>query len=238
MLKVCIRVDDVGWGSESIEPWPHKKLDVGLRLAQQFHAAMQGLPYLGAVIPKALDKEGLAWLHSQPCGFTGAVHGYCHDAPNRVCDEFLRLEFAEIRRRVSYARDYCCLPYRHFVSPFNTYTDTLTDALVAEGFRYLWMGPVDRRYLPMRCFDDYNGPLPTLIPAWLPLYGCSCARMQSTERPLLDVWPGIKDEEGRAVLTLHLPWELAKNPSFDGLKNLVDMIHDHVMSPEEYIGDL
>src|SRR5688572_17933391 len=70
LSQFVLRVDDVGWTARPIDPAPLKAPDVGLELAQRFHRALGGIPYLAGLIPATIrhDDEAQAWLASKPEG--------------------------------------------------------------------------------------------------------------------------------------------------------------------------
>jgi hypothetical protein len=185
------------------------------------------------VIPAALDMDGMVWLRAQPQGLTVAAHGYCHAlAADNIASEFHDLDLDEMRELLCLAQSVVG-PTVHFVPPFNAIAgSTQCHALWHEGFRYVWGEPSSwpTPPEPTELFRDL-----LLICAWLPLYGASTFRMTTDSRPLTEVVPRALQLPGAAVLTLHLPWEHSRHPDFAGVRQLVDMIADHVISPEMYL---
>lgn len=243
-MKLCIRVDDLGWTDQESANPPAKTADVGLELAQKFHAAMQGRPYLGAVIPAAIDDDGRAWLASKPDGLTIALHGWSHDSGGGAFSEFHRDDTDAVREKIAKGQQRIFGKEsenwtRHFVAPFNAYTPTLLDAMWHEGIRYAWGGTAPNTRAPS------SWPTPPqpfevgrmlFVPSWDPLYSATYWRMSAGAEPLMDVLPGVIDLPGKAVLTLHLPWELSKGgPSFGGVSDLVDRYGHAMISAEEYL---
>src|SRR5512139_613984 len=239
MLRVCLRVDDYGWSTEEIPgAGPLKQSDVGLELAQRFHAALQGLPYLGAVIPASIDDAGRGWLLSAPAGLTVAQHGTTHALSHHgVAHEYHDCEtLSDVRHRIAEGRRMLGVPgVTHFVPPFNAVGAELPEALYLEGHRVLWGAPSEWPTPP----QPYSRGRMLFVPAWLPLYGATRWRMRAEDRPLLDVWPEVRSLPGRACLTLHLPWEAAHDAErFDGVRRLVALLGEHVISPQEYLANV
>jgi len=234
-MKVVLRVDDYGWSPREATPSPMKAPDDGLRLAQGFHAALGGLPYLAAVIPAAVDERGLEWLQSEPSGLTIALHGWSHrPAGGGVHSEFHDFDEAGCRALLDQGQRMlrtAAGPPRHFVPPFNAMEPALVDALWHEGLRYVWGAPSAWPTPP----QPYDLERLTFIRAWAPLYGASVWRQGPQDRPLLEVWQEVREWPGKAVMTLHLPWEYARNPGLDGLRRLVEAIGPAVIGPEEFL---
>lgn len=231
-MKVCLRVDDVGWTDRPIGNGIAKMPDVGLALARQFHAALGGLPWLGGVIPSVLDADGREWLQSAPSGLTIAQHGTTHAvAADGVHSEYRDMSLPLIRHQIAKGRGRLGLPVTHFIPPFNALEPDLPEALYLEGFRVIW-GGLSRWPTPPQPHD--MGRM-LFVPSWAPLYGATRWRMQETDRPLLQVWPEVSDWPGYAVLTLHIPWEAAKDPTFQGVRTLATMIGDVVVAPDEWL---
>lgn len=230
-MKFCVRVDDLGWTDQVTAVDPIKEPDRGLRYAQFFHAAMSGAPYLGAVIPTALDSDGQAWLWSQPQGLTPAAHGWSHCRVDGVDSEFRNLSLDHIRVRLENAR-LLIGTVRHFVPPFNALEPNLPEAAYLEGTRYIWGAPSHWPTPP----QPYPVGRLTLVPSWLPTYSVTEGRMSSQMKPLLETLPHLLKFPGQAVITLHIPWELAKTgPTFDGVRRMVALLGNRIISPEEYI---
>lgn len=227
-MKFCIRVDDIGW-------LQNKQPDSGLELAQRFHAALAGLPYLAGVIPACLDQAGLEWLKSSPCGgMTVAQHGWDHRYVNGVASEFHGMGLYECRKRISRGvnvfRANGIAP-RHMIPPFNAIVPAFPNACYFEGIRYLWAAPSSWPTPPQ--------PFPmghvTCVPSWLPVYAATRWAMSPTTLPLRETLPAVMDQPGKAVLTLHITWEAARCADFEGVRWLVDTIGDRVIGPEEYL---
>lgn len=230
-MKLVVRVDDFGWTDRE---WrvPVKHRDIGLCLARRFHSALGGVPYLAAVIPSALDSGGMDWLASRPAGLTVAAHGYNHvPGTGGVHSEMHGLQYEQMRHALSLVR-HVLGPTPHFVPPFNALESQQPEALWHEGFRYVWGAPSEwpTPPEPRTIYRDLM-----LVPAWLPLYGASVFRMSADARPLVDVLPRVMQLPGAAVLTLHLPWEFSRDPELTGLRQLVAMIRDSVITAEQYL---
>jgi hypothetical protein len=197
-MKFCIRVDDFGF-------LPDKSNDSGLRCACRFHEAMAGLPYLAAVIPACLDGDGLDWLNEKPDGMTLAMHGFAHQpAAQGVYSEFHGRTFSECLRMLQEARWMMPIETRHFVAPWDQYTQPLLDALSVAGFDRLWMASQNGMNPP-----EARGLSRILVLGWRPLCAALTRRMQASDEILLDYLPKIMDGPGRAVICLHVTWETA-----------------------------
>lgn len=238
-MKFCIRVDDLGWTSESLSEPPLKRPDVGLRLAREFHAAMSGLPYLGAVIPTAADAGGREWLASAPAGLTVALHGLDHRRVDDVDCEYRGRSLDEVRERIALGREFLgSAETVHLVPPFNGLEPVVAEACKHEGIRYVWGGAQPNVRQPSTWPtppQPHDWGRVTFVPSWAPLYGATLWRMGPDDVPLMDVLPSMIEAPGRAVLTLHLPWENAKAPDFRGVRELVELIGPNVISVEEYL---
>lgn len=236
-MKIALRVDDLGWTADEIDPAPMKAPDIGLRLAQRFHAAMQGLPYLGAVIPACVDSEGAAWLRSQAKGLTVALHGWNHGCRNGVESEFHGMDLEQCRQSI-YSGIKVLGETSHLVLPFNHYEPELAEACYLEGVRYIWGGGSHDQPSPAT-WPTPPQPYPLgrviFVPSWRPLYTATLWRMgpddESLEHRLLE----FIDLPGKAVLTLHITWEAAKSKDFSGVRWLVNQIGDRVITVEQYI---
>jgi hypothetical protein len=226
-MNYCIRVDDIGWTTEKLP-------DKGLGLAQRFHAAMQGLPYLGGIIPACLDAEGLAWLASKPIGLTIAQHGYDHRKVDGVASEFRGLNLTGCRERINRGwrlfRDNRTST-EHMIPPFNAIEPDFPQACALEGIKCIWGEPSTWPTPP----QPYSiGPI-MFVPSWMPLYAATMWRMAAETAPLTETLPQTLSMPGRAVITLHITWEASKSESFNGMRWLVDQIKDRVISPNEFL---
>lgn len=234
-MKFAVRVDDLGW-IETGKP------DRGLSLARRFHAAMQGLPYLGAVIPACLDDEGLAWLASAPAGLTMALHGWDHRLQQGARSEFHGLDLTHCRAVLDRGRRWLAevtgVGIGHLVLPFNGYESEVADACFYEGIRYVWGGGSHVSAAP-GSWPTPPQPYPlgriAFVPSWAPTYAATLWRMSPENVPLSEALPQLLDAPGRAVLTLHITWEAAKCDDFRGVRWLVDLIGDRAISAEEYL---
>jgi len=215
--------------------------DKGLRLAQRFHDAMQGLPYLAGIIPACLDDEGKEWLRSKPVGLMPALHGLDHEGPNGARSEFRGLDAAGCQARIAAARGIlaeCGIETEHLILPFNAWEPELASCH-DEGICYVWGGGTHNTTAPSR-WPISPPPYPlgslTFVPSWLKTYAATLWQMGADDRPLNTVFPDLLDLPGKAVITLHITWEAAKSEGdFRGVKWLVDLIGDRVISPEEYL---
>ena len=232
-MKLAIRVDDLGWTATETATPPIKETDIGLRLAQAFHAAMGGTPYLGAVIPSTLDGEGLAWLDSNPEGLTVALHGFTHRKSGTVANEFHGMDELRCRNRLGHATKALGRRTTHFVPPFNGINTELVDALWYEGVRYIWGAPSEWETPP----QPYGMGKLLFVPSWLPLYGAAQCRMNDQTPALIPNIPRVMQLPGQAVLTLHITWEAAHDDDFAGVRKLVDMIRRNVITPAEFVND-
>ena len=232
-MKFCIRVDDFGWTSSGTK-------DPGLEMAQKYHAAMQGLPYLAAVIPSCVDGKGLAWLRSCPDALTVAMHGFNHElSGSKVASEFHDSNRAECRLRIALGkRALQNVPVAHMVLPFNAYEPDLAEACYLEGLHFIWGGSSHCEREPSR-WPVPPPPYPlgrvTFVPSWEPTYAATLWRMKPTDRPLEETLPALLDQPGKAIITLHITWEAAKCEDFKGVRWLVDLIRDRIISSEEYL---
>jgi len=221
-VKFVLRVDDWGWASAGVP-------DAGLALARKFMLAMTGWPMLAAIIPACLDDEGRRWLKSRPPGVTVAMHGYQHERAREGCDcEFEGMSPRRCRRMVHTAKNALQIGTRHFVAPWNQYTPQLTEALLAEGMDIHWHGIDDKNLAPAG-----SGPL--VVPCWRPLYGAALWEMSAEDRPLKDVLPQLLDAPGSAVICLHITWEATRGEHFPGVRWLVDLLGDRLVSTDEYL---
>jgi hypothetical protein len=228
-MKFALRVDDLGW-----IPTDPKEPDRGLRLTRQFHAAMQGLPYLGGVIPGVLDLDGLTWLQSRPEGLTIAIHGWDHQKVDGVESECRNKSLAECRGMIAAGRilligNNGAVP--HFVPPWNAVEPDLPEACHLEGVRYIWGAPSDWPTPP----QPHPMGRVTFVPSWRPTYAATLWRMSAETPPLSETLPELLCQPGRAVICLHLTWEAVKCDDFRGVRWLVDLIRERVITPEEFL---
>lgn len=227
---IAIRVDDIGWTDEVLRP-PIKKADQGLELARRFHGAMGGAPYLAGVIPAYVDQVGIDWIRSKPDGMAVALHGWDHGANRRNDrDEFSGLSSQEIREKIAMGQARVG-PTSHFIPPYNALPPALAEAIWHEDIRYIWGREVDWPTPPSpfevdRCW---------MIPSWAKLYGVSKYQLSPGMPILVNMVKSIPAVP--AVLTLHIPWEASNDPSFDGVRRLIDMIRDRIVTPDQYVGE-
>jgi hypothetical protein len=231
-LKLAIRVDDFGWKQNS-DP------DRGLLVAQRFHAALQGLPYIAGVIPSTTDHDSLAWLQSKPEGLTVALHGFNHAmSADGVASEFRGLDQRQSRQRIGWGlgalKD---IQITDMILPFNAYEPDLGEACYLEGIRRIWGGGSHDRTTPSYWPtppQPYSVGRMCFVPSWNPTYGATQWRMGESPA-LIDTLPKLKNLPGKAVVTLHITWEYSKSKAFDGVKWLADTIGNQVISPEDYL---
>lgn len=231
-MRFCIRSDDHGLTPREAAKVPDKLSDKGCEIAKRFHEAMQGVPYLAAVVPAALDEAGGAWIRSKPKGMTVALHGWDHSMRGDVKDEFHGYTVERMREEIARGQKVVGLT-QHFVPPFNAVEDGLAEACYHEGIRYIWGAP-SRWPTPPQPYQIYRDLV--FVPSWNPMYGATRWEQGNQPRVLTMLRYGILDLPGLAVLTLHGPtWEAAKDPEFNGVKELVSIIRNHVVTPEEFL---
>lgn len=228
---LAVRVDDIGWTSESSSRPPLKLSDEGLQIARDFHEAMSGVPYLAGVIPAYVDPPGWKWLKSlSEHEITLALHGFDHGTkrPNER-DEFSGLTSKQVRDAIEMGQKRLPRPTRHFIPPYNAMPPRLTD-LHQEGIQYLWVAP--------RSWDTppapyESGPL-WIIPAWSHLYGAT-RWAQAKGDPIVN--ERIRDHPllAPAVVTLHITWEHARDPQFHGVREFARLIRDRAVTPDEFV---
>jgi hypothetical protein len=223
-------VDDCGFLPTDA---PKKLPDKGLVLMKAFHLAMQGMPYLGAVIPACLDREGRDWLESQPKGLTVAMHGFRHQQIRPgLQSEFAEVGFVKCDSWIEAAKKMLKVPTQHFVAPFNSYTTDLSNALLRHGFNIHWMGISESPDIPMIKWE----PGLTEIWCWSPLYSATLWKMSPESIPLVRTLPSVIGRPGTAVICLHITWEAAKcDNDFTGIRWLVDQVGDRLISPDEFL---
>lgn len=228
----AIRVDDYGFTATETAHPPRKTRDVGLACARRFHAAMGGLPYLAGIIAAEVDADGGAWLASKPEGLTTAIHGFHHsynETPG--VSEFAGKTIAQTRDIIEHCRRIIG-PTPHLIAPFNKTPRSLLDACGFEKVPWVWAEPSSWPTPPSPHYEE-NGVW--YIPAWARLYGAAGWAQGASTRALVDEARALRGVEGVAVLTLHLPWELARDPEFDAVKRLADAVADSVVSPDEFV---
>jgi len=230
-MKFCIRVDDIGWTPTESSTPPIKEPDAGLELAQKFHEAMNGLPYLAGVIPGFMDEIGLNWLRSRPTGLTVALHGWNHALSGGDRDEFAYHNVGQIRHKLALGQALIG-PTEHYIPPFNAVSDKLPAAAWNEGIRYIW-GAQKAWPTPPSPYYLYKC---LFIPAWAPLYGASGWAQNCDSQPLLTTVSNVLDTTGYAVISLHITWEAGKESgTFWSLRKLVNLIQDSVISPQDFV---
>lgn len=247
-MKFCVRVDDLGWlpTESDTEPLPMKRHDTGLALAQSFHSAMGGAPYLGAVIPHVVrrDNDAQAWLASRPAGLTVALHGITHRPFKQIPDEWHRTSDEQVRDLVGEAQNllriHCGGKAEHFVPPFNSpLRPAHCDALWYEGIRYVWGGGTHESRIPSGWHSQpppYAVGRVMFVPSWAPLYSATLWRFGETPRTLLDALGDLRAIPGTAVVTMHITWEATHcGEAFVGVREFVEKHGQDIISPEEYL---
>lgn len=232
-MKFAIRVDDLGWTHVPRRDEPNrKKRDIYFAAASEFHEAMGGFPYLGAVIPSETDDLALSWLKkAREGGLTVALHGWDHSMREGARNEFEGLSMPTIRELLDRGQKLVG-PTPHLVPPFNATVPQLAEACFHEGVKYIWGGPVKWATPPSPVELDKGV---RLIPAWDRLY--SATRWQQGEQPpILAQLAGNWWEKapGLAVITLHLPWEFARDPRLLGVRELVSRVAEHLITPDAF----
>jgi hypothetical protein len=236
-LKFLLRVDDIGWTSEESDRPPCKKQDVGLEIAKRFHDALDGIPYLAGVIPAYVDVNGIEWIESEPKGMTVALHGFGHGEPTPgdrhefegKSEDFVRTRIAEGRRIVG--------PTQYYIPPFNSLNPAHVGALWHEGIRYVFGRELDWPTPPSPYELDHGVKF---IPSWSRLYGAIGWQQGAAKRRLLDEIQDIHEfgrEAGVAVMTLHLPWESARDPEFKHTKSL-KKFRDMFITPDQFVAEI
>lgn len=232
-MKIMLRVDDFGWTSEEAENPPMKKRDVGLRLAQRFHAALDGIPYLAAVIPAEVDVEGKKWLESRPKGMSVALHGWNHSDPTGDRNEFQGMSADQVRARIALGRTILgSTPF--LVPPFNGLDPAHIESMWHEGIRYIF-GREQEWPTPPSPVELAKGV--KFIPAWTRLYGSLGWIQGAAKARLLDEIYDLYDQPGLAVMTLHLPWMAARDPEFKHVRSL-NPYAGHFIAPEEFVKEI
>jgi hypothetical protein len=232
-VNYLLRVDDFGWTAEEGDRPPTKKADVGLRLARQFHEVLDGMPYLAGVIPACVDLEGVEWLEGEPVNMTKALHGFTHeDRGDR--HEFEGMSPAIVRDKIAEGHRIIG-PTPYYIPPFNSLDHAHIPSLWHEGIRYIfgreqqWETPPSPTELAMGV---------RFIPAWARLYGALGWQQGAASRRLLDEMELTHDKDGLAVMTLHLPWEFARDPRLQHLRELRRTWKRKFVSAAEFVGEL
>jgi hypothetical protein len=231
-VNYVLRVDDFGWTSEE-EEYPTKKKDVGLEVAKRFHDALNGVPYLAGVIPAAVDLQGRSWIESAPKGLTVALHGWKHQTVDKVRSEFHGMDPQGIRTMID-AGQKVVGPTKHFIPPFNAYDEYWGEPLWHEGIRYVWGRELD---WPTPPHAEIRGRQ-IFIPAWARLYGALAWVQGAAKKRLLDEIELTHDQPGIAVMTLHLPWESARDPKFNHLREMSKTWRGYFISADDFVKEI
>jgi hypothetical protein len=230
-MRFVIRVDDFGWtGDGDPENAPIKRVDRGFVLAKKFHDAMQGVPYLAGVIPSTADPEAVSWIESKPAGMSVALHGWNHQMREGARNEFegmgeegCRALFSSGMKRIGTTR--------HLIPPFNAITEPMVRAAWHEGIRFIWGAPSNWN-TPPSPYEMEKGVV--FVPSWKPLYGACGWGQTPGDRALWQAMAELGNGHGIAVVTLHLPWEVARDPEFKWVRYVVETQRRWIMSPEEF----
>lgn len=231
---ILIRVDDFGWTSQETETPPIKQTDVDLEIAQRFHEAMSGVPYLAGVIPACVTPRGMDWLRKVD-GLAVALHGWDHGSTRpQERDEFSQMSAQEIRTAIDRGQKLIG-PTQFFIPPYNAMPANLAEAAWHEGIRYIfgreseWPAPPQPHQIGRVWF----------CPAWAPLYGAS--RWQQGAAQHADGLVGWLKSWGwrhaPAVLTLHITWEHARDPEFNGVRELAKLLDGHAVTAAEFVAE-
>lgn len=226
-MKFAIRVDDFGWKPTK----EGKERDLGLQEARRFHECFAGFPYLGAVIPADADEEGRAWIATKPAGLTVALHGWDHSTPGGARNEFEGFSIDAMREKLE-AGQKRVGPTPHFVPPFNSISPGLAEACFHEGVRYIWGAPV-RWDTPPSPIELDKGV--RFLPSWDRFYAAT-RWQQGDQAPLLAQLSGNwwKSAPGLACITLHITWELARDHQLRGVRELVSLVAEHLVTPYHF----
>lgn len=231
-MKFVLRVDDLGWRQNG-------QKDEGLRLARKMHQILAGMPYVGAIIPAALDEEGRQWLQTRPENLTPAVHGWNHArAMDGVASEFRLCGPARCRKLIAEGMNAIGRPIEHLVLPFNAWEHQLGEAAYLEGIRWIWGGGLHDTTSPS---DWPTPPQPYsigrlgFIPSWRPTYGAVLWNMGPGDRPIKENLARVRQLPGKCVLTLHITWEASREKELEGIEWLVKQIANDVISASEFL---
>ena len=203
---------------------------MGLRNARRFHAALGGLPWLAGVIPTALDDEGREWLRSRPEGLTVAMHGVTHRRAGGFDSEFRDMNTVEVAKELRRGLSLLGVPARHFIPPYNALEPQLVEVIRNSDLEVVW-GHYDTCPKP----PIHHGRH-TFVPSFFNLYSATTCSMGPGQAPVIDAVHQFIPGNGFAVITLHLPWELAKSDQndFNGVRELARVIKDYVVTPDWY----
>jgi hypothetical protein len=230
-VKFLIRVDDIGMTPEETSMPPGKKWDHGLKLAQKFDAAMQGVPWMAACVPAMIDEDGIAWLQQSP-HISVALHGWDHCEEGGCRNEFEGLSVDDCRLKICKGQSRIG-PAPFFVPPWNAYTPNFVEGAWHEGVRHIFGAPVEWATPPSPVELERGVKF---WPAWNCLYG-SLAWQQSPEGcgPIMKMLPSLLGETGRAVITLHITWLAARDPEFVHVREFSKLIDGSAMSASEFV---
>lgn len=230
-MKFLIRVDDIGMRPEEAPIPPGKKWDHGLKMAMEFDDALDGLPWMAACVPMLCDEDGIARIRSRH-NITVALHGWDHCEVMGARNEFEGLSVDACREKIDKSQKHIG-PTKFFVPPWNAYTSNFVEAAWHEGIRHVFVAPEE---WPTPPSPVNMGKGVKFWPAWFPLYGALGWRQsnESCDR-ILSTIPSLLDHPGRAVLTLHITWEAARDPKFKHVQDLAKMIKDHIVTAEEFV---
>lgn len=229
-MILLLRVDDVGFTPEESDTVSGKRHDVGLSLAKRFYASLQGVPFLAACVPDSIDDVGVGWLKSRPKGLSVALHGYRH-ATMIQRNEFLNAGDFTIREKISAAQKRIG-PTKFYVPPHNVIDAEHVEPLWHEGIRYIF-GREEEWPTPPSPREMAKGV--RFYPAWARLYGATAWTQGAATEPILDALPKVENAEGKAVITLHVTWQAAKDPDFLSVRVMAQRYGHLFISPEEFV---
>lgn len=224
-MNFSVIIDDFGWttkatpGPDGVK-YPDTKLEIGKRI----HDAMSGLPYVAAVIPGALDRDGIRWIESKPAGLTIALHGWDHIPVKGMRNEYYEQSVETIREKLNAGLDVIGrTPYT--VPPWNATTDQFLVACGQVGLRYIFT-----------THEQADSPAPFkrgdvwVVPRWRDTYGMARHGKDDLIRRVED----LAAIPGSAILTLHANWEFAVDQSLKNVKALAAALKGRCVTIQEY----
>lgn len=235
-MKFLLRVDDVGWTGEE-DVYPLKKPDRKGVVMRRFHEALDGVPYLAAVIPNCIDLTSATWIKEKAVktGMTVALHGYSHKEPKPGDrHEFEGFPNEKVREAIC-AGQRIIGPTTYYVAPFNSFASSHIESMWHEGIRYIfgreqdWPTPPSPSELAMGV---------KFIPAWSRIYGALGWVQGSAKKRILDEIDELADQPGIAVMTLHLPWSVARDPEFKHERSLSKNFKKLFITPEKFVAEI
>lgn len=233
-MRWLLTVDDYGWTSEESEKPPMKKRDVGLRIARKFHETLNGIPYVAGIIPAEVDAEGLEWIRSNPHNMFVALHGYDHSDPTGDRNEFKGMSESEVRQKVD-AGQRVIGPTPYWIPTYNGLNPDQVAAMHHEGIRYIF-GREQHWPSPPSTVEMDRGVV--FVPRWKCLYGAFGWVQGGANQRLLDEMVDRCEQPGVAVMTIHLPWESARDPEFRHAAVVGKVWRDYFITPEQFIAEI